>query len=126
MPKDFSRTDQLAAVMQRHLSQIIQHRLNDPRINQWVSITAVDITRDLSYAKVYVTSLDTDEDKKAGLIKALNGAAAFMRSVLSQELSIRKVPQLTFVYDTSIAYGNRLSRIIDDAVDSDQSGSEKK
>lgn len=124
MTKDFSRTDQLAALMQRHLSLIIQRKLDDPRVNPLVSISAVTLTKDLSYAKVYITSLDTDETSHVDLIKVLNGAASFIRTLLSHELSIRKVPQLTFIYDASINYGNRLSRMIDDAIASDDTPEE--
>lgn len=125
MTKEFSRSEQLAALIQRQLSLIIQRKLNDPRVNSLVSVSAVTITRDLSYAKVYVTSLDTDEDNIKELIAVLNRAAGFMRSELSRELTTRKVPQLKFVYDTSITYANRLSRMIDDALDSDDTQSKE-
>ena len=77
------------------------------------------VTRDLSFAKVYISLLESDDEKIAAIIKVLNHASGFIRSVLSQKLTARKVPQLSFVYDSSIRYGNRLSQLIDEAVAAD-------
>ena len=78
---------------------------------KFVTITGVDTTSDLSYAKVYFTVLD--ETKKETTLEALNGAASFIRSKLAERVEIRHTPELKFIYDTSIEYGNHIEEIID-------------
>ena len=90
---------------------IINEEVKDDDI-KFVTITAVEITNDLSYAKVYFTNLiDTDREK---VTKALNRASSFIRGKLFDEVEIRKMPELTFVYDESIEYGNKIEKIIDE------------
>ena len=83
-----------------------------------VTITTVEVTRDLSHAKVFVTSLS--ETEAAESVQALTRAAGFLRSRLAQMLKLRTIPELHFVYDASVERGVRLSKLIDEAV---QSGS---
>ena len=78
---------------------------------KFVTITGVDTTSDLSYAKVYFTVLD--ETKKETTLEALTGAASFIRSKLAERVEIRHTPELKFIYDTSIEYGNHIEEIID-------------
>ena len=79
---------------------------------KFVTITGVDTTNDLSYAKVYFTVLDNDKRKTT--LDALNNAASFIRGELSKRVEVRHTPELKFIYDTSIDYGNRIEEIIDD------------
>ncbi|QRN02683.1 30S ribosome-binding factor RbfA [Legionella sp. MW5194] len=112
MSNDFKRTDRVAEMLQRKLSQIIQQEIKDPRLPSFVTISGVKVSGDLSHAKVYFTVLG-DENKQAAVI--LNTAASYLRTALARTIKLRTVPQLHFVYDESIEYGRRLSKLIDEA-----------
>jgi len=117
MPREFSRASRVADQIQRDLSGLIRQEVKDPRVGL-VTITAVEVNRDLSHAKIYVSSLA----EAAGVeqsVEALQRAAGFLRSQLSRTLNLRSVPQLQFLYDASVERGVRLSHLIDVAVASD-------
>ena len=111
MSNDFKRTDRIAEMMQRKLSQLIQQEIKDPRLPSFVTISAVKVSADLSHAKVYFTVFNDDIEQTAAI---LNSAASYLRSALARTVKLRTVPQLHFVYDESIEYGRHLSRLIDD------------
>jgi ribosome-binding factor A len=115
MPREFSRSSRLADQIQRDLSDLIRLEVRDPRVGL-VTVTEVEVSRDLSHAKVYVTSL-AGSDQAAQSQQALQHAAGFLRSRLAQSLKARTVPELHFVYDESVERGIRLSRLIDQAVE---------
>ena len=96
--------------VKRELADIFRG-LKDPRISPLVSIVRVEVSGDLSYAKVYVSALG-GEDATGNTIKGLKSAAGFIRKELSERLRIRKVPELRFIPDTSIARGADISRIL--------------
>ena len=132
-----SRGQRVADQIQRELATLIQLEVRDPRVGM-VSITGIDLSRDLAHAKVFVTVLDTvtnsgaitnlataEEDDLDLLqvrdnVEALNKAAGFLRSQLSKRLALRAVPKLRFFYDASIENGQRLSGLIDDALNADK------
>lgn len=91
------------------ISQILHEDVKDKDIN-FVTITAAKITSDLSYAKVYFTTLDDDRDK---VKKALNKASPYIRTLLCDKIDIRKMPEINFVYDESLEYGKKIEDIID-------------
>ncbi len=95
----------------KEISEIIKNEIKDKQID-FVTITDCDITTDLSYAKVYFTVLD--DSKKDDIEKALNKASSYIRGQLSQRVEIRHTPQLRFIYDESIDYGNKIEEIIDE------------
>lgn len=111
MSQNFKRTDRIAEMIQRKLAQIIPQEVKDPRLNGFVTISAVKVAADLGHAKVYFTVLN--EDKKLSE-SILNAAASYLRSALARSITLRTVPQLHFIYDESIEYGERLSRLIDE------------
>ena len=131
------RVQRVADQIQRELASLIQMEVNDPRVGM-VSVTGVEVSRDLAHAKVFVTVLNTltddaqinestlsepgDLDKLEikENIDALNKAAGFLRSLLAKRLSTRSVPKLRFYYDGSIARGQQLSSLIDSALAADQ------
>ena len=78
---------------------------------KFVTITGCDVTSDYSFAKIYFTTLE--EDKKKEILESLNKAASFIRGKLSERIEIRHTPELKFIYDTSIAYGEHIESIID-------------
>lgn len=118
MPRDFSRASRLGDQIQRELSELIRNEVRDPGLGL-VTVTGVDVSRDLSHAKVYVSTLEGD-DALARSLRALARAGGFLRSRLARTLDARTVPELHFVHDESVERGVRLSRLIDEAVESDQ------
>lgn len=103
------KIERLNHAFQEEISMILMTEIRDEDI-KFVTITDVDITNDLSFAKVYFTVLD--ENKKESTLEALNGAASFIRTKLSERIEIRHTPELRFIYDTSIDYGNHIEEII--------------
>ena len=105
------KLDRLNHTFTEVISKVINEEIKDDDI-KFVTITAVDISSDLSYAKVYFTNLiDTDREK---VLKALNRASGFIRNKLMDMVEVRKMPELTFIYDESIEYGNKIEKIIDE------------
>ena len=90
------------------LSKIIFKEIKNPLIKT-VNLTAVEITNDLSFAKVYFTCMNEDKDK---ILLELNEAKGFLRSKLAENIDIRHTPELIFTYDNSIEYGMNIERII--------------
>ncbi|KAF1056925.1 MAG: 30S ribosome-binding factor [Pseudomonas delhiensis] len=121
MAKDYSRTQRIGDQMQRELAMLIQREIKDPRLGL-VTITGVDVARDLSHAKVFVTVMGQDDN--AEVVKQntsiLNEAAGFLRMLLGKSMKLRTVPQLHFSYDASIRRGAELSALIERAVAEDR------
>ena len=95
------------------MDRIIREDVNDPRTKCTFSITHADVTRDLRYAKIYVSVLE--DDKRAGMMEALKKAAGFIRRELGHNIIIRYSPELTFVSDENIAYGVHIAKVLADA-----------
>ncbi len=110
MSNNFKRTDRIAEMIQRKLAQIIPLEIKDPRLKGFVTISAVKVSADLGHAKVYFTAFNEDKQLVTNI---LNAAASYLRTALARSITLRTVPQLHFVYDESIEYGERLSRLID-------------
>lgn len=120
MPREFTRADRVADAIQRLLATLIPQEVRDPRVGM-VNINDVTVTRDMAYAKVYVTFVGTDDaDEAKEGVQALNKAAGFVRSLLAKELSMRSVPRLQFIYDKTSIRGQQLSSLIDQAVAKDR------
>mgnify|MGYP005995288793 CR=1 FL=1 len=119
---DFKRVDRVAGLIQRKLAEIVQQEIKDPRLPGFVTVCAVKVSKDLSYAKVYFTVFNGDPAEAASV---LNNAASYLRTVLAKSLTMRTVPQLNFVYDESLEYGHRLSRLIDEVNGSDAESEEE-
>jgi ribosome-binding factor A len=119
MPREFSRQQRVSDYLRRDLSLMIQREIRDPRVSM-VSVTEVEVSRDLGHAKVYVTIMGC-EDKASSeeAIKALNGAAGFLRSLIAKTTTWRTTPSLRFAYDESVSRGSYLSSLIDNAVKED-------
>ena len=103
------KLDRLGHIFTEEISKIINEEVKDDDI-KFVTITAVDITSDLSYAKVYFTTLKPEFKDETQ--KALNKAANFIEIELSKRIQIRKMPQISFHYDNSIEYGNMIEERI--------------
>lgn len=103
------KIDRLNNTFVEKISEILHDEVKDKNV-KFVTITEVRITSDLSFAKVYFTSLD--ENKKQ-VTDALNKASGFIRSALCDKVQIRKMPEIHFVYDESIEYGKKIDDIIE-------------
>jgi ribosome-binding factor A len=112
---NYSRTDRVAEQMQREIAELIRLRVNDPRL-RLVTITGVEVAGDYSSAKVFFTRLD---GKNEEALEGLRHASGYVRSQLAHSIKLRVMPELHFVYDSSVERGSKLSRLIDEAVASD-------
>ena len=105
------RPERVGQLMRREIAEILAHRLRDPRLSHWVSVTDVEVTPDLSFARVYVSILPSGEERKEAL-RALAGAAAFVRRELAPRLNLREVPEIRFVFDRSLETGARVEELL--------------
>ncbi len=120
MAKEYARTQRVADYLQRELAALIQHEVRDPRVGM-VSVTGVDVSRDLGHARVYYTMMGSDSGEDASeSTEALNKAAGFLRSQLSRSSNMRSVPQLRFYFDSSVGRGRDLENLIKRAADADR------
>jgi ribosome-binding factor A len=120
MAKEYARTQRVADYLQRELAELIQHEVRDPRVGM-VSITGVDVSRDLGHAKVYYTAMGSESSEDASKsTEALNKAAGFLRSQLSRSSTMRSVPQLRFYFDSSVGRGRALEDLIKRAANADR------
>ncbi len=99
----------LSSQFTEEISKIIREEVTDKNIG-FVTITSSDVTPDLSYAKIYFTTLNKDVDLT---LKSLNRASGYIKNVLSNRIDIRKMPEMEFVYDGSIEYGQNIENIIE-------------
>lgn len=95
--------------IERELAKIINQDVKEDL--GFVTITGVDLTNDLSFAKVYFTVLG-NEDKKQSVKRGLDKAKGFIKTTLGSRVQMRKIPELIFVYDASIDYGNKIEGIL--------------
>lgn len=110
------RIDRLNSDMQRELSVLIKE-LKDPRINDFLSVMRVEVTSDLSYAKVYIGSILGGQAEAAQACAVLKHAGGYLRTALSKRLHIRKSPELTFLPDGSAEYYEKISSILEKNAD---------
>jgi ribosome-binding factor A len=117
MPREFSRNQRLGNQVLRTLNELLRFETKDPRL-EGVSLTVVELSRDLSVARVYYSLLDPAGDP-APVQAGLEKAAGFLRAKLGQAIKVRHVPQLRFEHDDSAAEGQRISDLIEDALKND-------
>ncbi len=121
MAKTFNRTDRIAEQIKREVAQMLQFDVKDDRIGM-VTINAVKVSKDLSYADLYFTSLNVANEgddvpaQRKACEKALNEFSSQLRASLSQSMRTRITPQLRFHYDVSVERGTRLTSLIEKAV----------
>ncbi|MEH6549459.1 MAG: 30S ribosome-binding factor RbfA [Pseudomonadales bacterium] len=119
MAREFSRTERVADFLREELAKLILREIRDPRINM-VMVTAVEVSRDLAHAKVFITSFGKESAEEAQpTVDALNKASGFLRSQLARDSRMRITPRLSFVYDTSVLRGSQLTGLIDKAIAAD-------
>ena len=103
------KIDRLNNMFVEEISKIIHDEIKNKDVG-FVTITHARITNDLSFAKIYITTLDTNREK---VLNALNKSSGFIRSLLCDRVKIRKMPEIHFVYDESIEYGKKIEDIIE-------------
>ena len=106
------RPQKVADLIQRELSDLLRREVRDPRVGM-ITITAVDVSPDLSHAKVFFTLLEQKD--RDTTIQGLQRAAGYLRSQLAHRIKLYTTPELRFVYDESVERGDRLSQLIDSA-----------
>lgn len=105
------RTDRLNSLLKEVISEVIRRDVNNPHVNELLTITRVDITRDLHFAKVYVSVIGTAE-KKAETLSALKDAAGFIAIQSSRKVVMRYFPSLTFILDDSVEKHMRIEELL--------------
>ena len=116
--KSYQRTDRLGELIHRELAEIIQHKMRDPRV-ELVNINKVKVTRDLSLARVYVSTLG-DAAKNQEVVAVLNKAASYLRTVMAPAVTARIIPALRFIYDDTQLRGQRIDKLLSDLDISDE------
>ena len=104
------KLERINSSLVEQISYIIAHDVKNPDIN-FVTITGAKVTSDLSLAKIYFTVLDQSKIKET--LSALKDVSGYIRHELRERIDIRQIPELEFVYDESIEYGNKIEKIID-------------
>jgi ribosome-binding factor A len=113
-----ARMQRVSDEIQKILVRILQRHAKDPRL-KWVTVTAVEVSKDLSFAKVYYSSLSNDYNNN-DVEKALIKSSGFFKTCLSKEISTRVAPGLKFILDTSTQYGQKMESLISKARNSDR------
>lgn len=108
------RIVRISEEVKKEISNIIQNELKDPRLPNMVSIVSCNVTKDLRYAKVFISVLGNDEEKK-NAISALKSAAGYIRRELGHRVQLRYTPEIHFELDTSIEHGIYINKLLDDA-----------
>ncbi len=119
MAKEFSRTRRIGQQLQQELAQVLQRDIKDPRIGM-VTVNDVEVSRDLSYAKVYVTFFEEDKAVVEQKLVALESASGYVRSLVAGRMKLRVMPEIRFIYDASLIEGMRMSNLVSQVITADQ------
>jgi len=106
------RIEQVNKLIRREISELLQHQVKDPRLGSFVAVTEVSTSPDLRYAKIFVSRIANEEEKRETL-SVLAAAAGFFRNELARRLRLRRIPKLSFQWDDSIRRGDHLLQLID-------------
>ena len=119
MPREFSRARRIAEQMQKEIALLLQREFKDPRVGL-ATVSGVELSGDLMYAKVFVSFLDLEDQKIAEAVRILNRASGFFRSMVGSRMKRRAVPAITFHDDPTLGRGRELSDLIDRSVARDR------
>ncbi|WP_428353756.1 30S ribosome-binding factor RbfA [Methyloprofundus sp.] len=111
MAREFKRSARVASQMQKELAVILQQGIKDPRIG-FITVNEVELSKDLTAAKIYITALGADQQGQKDNIKWLNEAAPHIRSEMGKRMRLRSVPYIKFYYDDSFEKGMRVSELL--------------
>mgnify|MGYP002641105481 FL=1 len=125
MPREFTRAERVSDAVQQELAVLIRDEVRDPRVGM-VSVTDVDVSRDLAYAKIHVTFIGDHTQKEIDeAMAALNGASGYLRKLLASSIKLRITPKLTFLFYESGRRGQHLSALIDYAISTQSNADEE-
>ena len=120
MAREVKRSDRVAQEIQKEIAVILQREVKDPRIGM-VTVSDVEVSSDLAYAKVFVTFLfDHDEQAITQGMKGLEKAAPYIRTLLGKTMRLRIVPEIRFIYDESLVEGMRMSNLVSNVIREDE------
>jgi ribosome-binding factor A len=109
---EYKRADRVADLLRREIAELLLRRVKDPRVER-VTVTGIEVTDDLQHAKVFFCLMGSaTEEEKGSAALGLNNAKGFMRQELGKRLHLRYLPQLTFHYDGSFEYGDKIERLL--------------
>jgi ribosome-binding factor A len=114
------RSERISNVIRQVISDLLQQRINDPRLNTFISVTRVVTSSDLSVAKVFVSSIGDNVDRD-GVLEGFRSACGFLRREIAKKLTLRHVPDLIFQFDDSIQVGTHILQLIEQATQADRS-----
>ncbi|MBI0102622.1 MULTISPECIES: 30S ribosome-binding factor RbfA [Gilliamella] len=119
MAKAFNRSSRVGHELQKEIAIILQREIKDPRLGM-VTVSGVEISRDLSYAKVFVTFLNDDDPQviEQGL-NVLNDAKGYIRTLIGKAMRLRIIPEIKFFYDESLVKGMQMSSLVSDVIKQD-------
>ena len=103
------RTDRIAEEIRKVISEMIQNELKDPRVQGLISVTKINLTKDLKFCKIYISVLGADKEE---VLAGIKSGAGYMRKELGQRVQIRILPELQFVIDNSMEYGAHIDQVI--------------
>lgn len=113
MRKNSIKNTRINGEVQKELSKLIEFEIKDPRIHPMTSVVSVEVAPDLKHAKVYISVLGNEEDRRNTYL-GLKSATPFLRTSLAKNINLRNTPDLTFIMDQSIEYGVNMSKLIDE------------
>jgi ribosome-binding factor A len=116
------RPESVGRFIQQTLGELVQSRVKDPRLG-FVTITGCRVSKDLKVARVFVSVMGSEEERSASM-ETLGRASSFLRKELAGQLRMRHTPELIFAYDDSIERGSRISKLLDDLKDSEETDNE--
>ncbi|MBL1378250.1 30S ribosome-binding factor RbfA [Zobellella iuensis] len=119
MAREFSRTRRVGQELQKEIAMILQREIKDERLGM-VTVSGVELSRDLNYAKVFVTFLENDPEKIEKGMAVLKDAAGFIRSLVGKAMRLRVTPELRFAYDQSLVEGMRISTLVSSTIAEDK------
>lgn len=124
MPREFSRTDRVGQQIHKEIASILQQEFKhrEPEVGM-ITVSGVEVSRDLAHAKVFITFYANDESKAAEDLEKLQNAKGFVRGLLGKRIRMRNVPAVHFVQDSSILEGARISALVNKAIASDEAKS---
>jgi ribosome-binding factor A len=113
------RIERVNTLILREISELIQHELRDPRLDEFIGVTEVDTSPDLKYAKIYISAMSGQQEEQK-ILGILNSAAGFLRTALANKVNLRYTPELHFIWDNSIEHGDKILRLIDEVTQKDK------
>lgn len=124
MRKNSMKNTRINGEVQRVMAEVIRGEIKDPRISPLTSVVAVEVAPDLKTCKAWI-SVYGDEQAKKDTLEGLKSAEGYIKNQLAKQINLRNTPEIQFIVDESIAYGVRMSKLIDDVIKSDEEGSKK-